>query len=694
MSAASPRGAVTLERPPVTTAPASAVARRAVFTPVVWAVLLGELAWAVSGLTAAMLGVFSLPLVLVAWPVVGAGLWIASRPARRNAGVASDPATRWLRVAAVAVALTAAVGNAMLPGEHLQTGRDGGTYTATAGWIASDGGLLIDAQVPPFDDADGLGFDAAGFHAMVTDGPLYAQFMHAFPAMMATVAEAAGLDAMVRLNGVLGGVALLALYAFGERLVRPWAALLTQLAMAGNLVFVYFTRAPFSELLMFAMLFGGLWALDQAVGLRDRTVGFLAGLLLGATFLARLDGLVVLLMLALALLPPLVTGRLRRVAPAALAGIAAMSAFAAIDLFVFAPFYVTLHVEFLVPLGLAFALVGLVALAAVTRRGRRLVRLLLAHRARLATATAALIVVAGVYAYVVRPEIVTSTWGRTTPIGWLQQREGEAVNEARTYAEQAARWLGWYLGLPTLVAGWLGWAGLVRSTIRRRVGRLTPFLLTLSGLLVLYVWRPSITPDHIWADRRFLPVVYPGLLLCAGWLLDRLWDLAAATRARTAARAAVAVVAVLVVALPLRLTLPVADLHEEAGLADDVAAACARLGDDAAILLLDEDGTAMHYRATQPLRSHCGIPAAWAPERISDARLAELEARAGDRTLYLLAERREAFDGRPVDEPFTLIAHRSTRLEPTLTAPPQDLEGYGLGVLAARVRPGAAPAVE
>ena len=694
MSAAPPRGAVTLERPPETTTPATAVARRAVFAPVVWAVLVGELAWAISALLLAMLGVFSLPLVLLVWPTVGAGLWIASRPARREAGVAADTATRWLRVAAVVVALTAAVGNAMLPGEHLQTGRDGGTYTATAGWITSDGGLLIDARVAPFDDSTGLGYDAAGFHSMVDDGPLYAQFMHAFPSMLATVQEAAGPDAMVRLNSVLGGVALLALYAFGERLLRPWAALLAQVAMALNLVFVYFARAPFSELLMFGMLFGGLWALDQAVGLRDRTVGFLAGLLLGATFLARLDGLVVLLMLALALLPPLVTGRLRRVAPAALGGIATMSAFAAIDLFVFAPFYVTLHVEFLVPLGLAFVLVGLIALGATTDRGRRWGRALLTHRARLATGVAVLIVVAGVYAYAVRPELVVSTWGRTTPIGWLQQREGEAVNEARTYAEQSARWLGWYLGLPALAAGLLGWAGLVRSAIMRRVGRLVPFLLSFSGLLVLYVWRPSITPDHIWADRRFLPVVLPGLLLCAAWLLDRLWDAATATGRRTAVRVSVAGVAALVALLPLRLTLPLAGLHEQAGLADDVAAACARLGDDAAILLLDEDGTAMHYRATQPLRSHCGVPAAWAPETIADQRIGELAARADDRTLYLLAERPEALEGRPVDEPFTLMDHRSVRLAPTLTIPPQELESYGLGVVAARVRPDAASAVE
>lgn len=659
------------------------------FARVVWVALIGELSWAVAAVSLAMLGVFSLPLVIALTIVVTGALWWATRSARNPAPTATGRLTPWIRAAAVAVAVVAALGNAMLPGEHMQTGRDGGTYTATAGWIASDGGLLIHAEVPPFDEGDDLRYEAAGFHEIVADGPLYAQFMHAFPAMMATVNLAGGLDLMVRTNALLGGVALLAFYAFGERLLRPWLALLAQVALAANLVFVYFTRAPFSELLMLGMLFGGLWALDQAVALRDRSVGVVAGLLLGATFLARLDGLVVLLMLVATLLPPLVTGRMRRVAPSVLLGIAAISVVALVDLFVFAPFYVLLHVEFLVPLGLALVLLGVISAVSQTGRGRSVVTAVLRRRATIATAIAAAIVIVGALAYVVRPEVTLSTWNRTTPIGFLQQREGMPVNEARTYAEQSARWLGWYLGVPALVAGVLGWAALTRLTIARRVGTTIPFLLAFSGLTMLYVWKPSITPDHIWADRRFLPVVLPGLLLCAAWLLQRLWSRAdtVAARLRTPMRVALMGVAAAIVVAPLLRTLPVADLHEQQGMAADVASACERLGDDAAILLLDEADTAMHWRATQPLRAHCGIPAAWTDEAITDQRITELAARAGDRTLYVLAARPESFEGRPVGQPFPLLVHHSIRLSPTLTTAPRTLEGYGLEVFAAPVTP-------
>jgi hypothetical protein len=686
MSAASPDSTLTVDRQRPQTS-TSAVSQPSLFVSGVWLALIAEFSWAVAGVVLGMAGLFSLSTVFPLWTALAAALWFATRSARATAPRSVERSTTWIRAAAVVIMLGTIVLNGAFPGEHLQTGRDGGTYTATAGWLATDGGLRINAIVPPFDDTTDLAYDAAGFHEVVADGPLYAQFMHAFPSMLATVELAGGPGWMVRTNALLGGMALLAFYAFAERLVRPWAALVAQIALAANLVFIYFTRAPFSELLTMGMLFAGLWALDQAVAQRDRTTAFVAGLFIGATFLARLDGLVVLLMVILALLPPVVRGRLHRVAPAALTGIGVVSAIAMIDLFVFSPFYVQLHVSFLVPLGLGFVVAAAIGGLASTPPVRKAVRTMMRHRRNVAAGLALLIVTAGLVAYVVRPSFAVATWDRTTPIGYLQRSEGEVVNEARTYAEQSARWLGWYLGVPALAIAVVGWAQIVRRSVEHRVDRLAPFLLTLSGLTVLYIWMPSITPDHIWADRRFLPVVYPGLILCAVWLLDQAWRSDAARRWREPALAVVALGVALLVGGALVQSAPLLTLHEQAGFADDVAAACDRLGEDAALLLLNEDDSTMHYRMTQPLRAHCGVPAAWASSRISNDRLIDMARRAGDRTLYVLAEHPETFEGRPVGNVTTLIEHRGVQLEQTLTMPPRNLNSYGLDVLAAPVTP-------
>ena len=32
---------------------------------------------------------------------------------------------------------------------------------------------------------------------------------------------------------------------------------------------------------------------------------------------------------------------------------------------------------------------------------------------------------------------------------------------------------------------------------------------------LLYLWRPTITPDQVWAARRFLPAVFPAVILLA-----------------------------------------------------------------------------------------------------------------------------------------------------------------------------------
>jgi hypothetical protein len=177
------------------------------------------------------------------------------------------------------------------------------------------------------------------------------------------------------------------------------------------------------------------------------------------------------------------------------------------------------------------------------------------------------------------------------------------------------------------------------------------------------------------------------LILCGVWLLDRAWQLAATRPWRLPAQTLLALAALLVLTGPLPASVPHATLREEAGLASEVARACEQLGDDAAILMLDAPDSLVHYRLLVPLRAHCGIPAAWARAGISNERLLELAERAGDRTLYVLAEFPESFDGRPVGDVMPLVAHRGVRLEQTLTMPPRDHVNYGLDVLAAPVQP-------
>jgi len=93
----------------------------------------------------------------------------------------------------------------------------------------------------------------------------------------------------------------------------------------------------------------------------------------------------------------------------------------------------------------------------------------------------------------------------------LQAQLGLPPSGPRTYAEQSMHWLVWWLGRPVsrsassarrccCVARCGPWRRGVAVRVRAaRHGRHRPR-------------RPSITPDHPWADRRFVPVVLPGSL--------------------------------------------------------------------------------------------------------------------------------------------------------------------------------------
>jgi hypothetical protein len=117
----------------------------------------------------------------------------------------------------------------------------------------------------------------------------------------------------------------------------------------------------------------------------------------------------------------------------------------------------------------------------------------------------------------------------------LQAQQGLAVDGTRTYAERSVVWVSWYVGpvvlvialaVLTVLAVRAGvWWERSRTDGSRPPGWLVPAAIGL-GSTVLVLWRPGITPDHPWADRRLVTVVLPTVVLAAlagvAWAVRRL----------------------------------------------------------------------------------------------------------------------------------------------------------------------------
>jgi hypothetical protein len=195
-------------------------------------------------------------------------------------------------------------------------------------------------------------------------------------------------------------------------------------------------------------------------------------------------------------------------------------------------------------------------------------------------------------------------------VAGLQARQGLAVDGGRTYAEQTVTWLSWWLGPAALALALVATAVLAHRAAsswvdgRELPGWTGPAVIAI-GSTLLTLYRPGITPDHPWADRRLviaLPTVVLLTVACAA-VVSR-WS---TRRLPYAVNVAVscAVTAALLVPTGLA-TWPHADERVEHGewAAVDQVCAAMRPGD---VALMVDSRAANEW--PQVLRGYCGVGA-------------------------------------------------------------------------------------
>lgn len=624
-------------------------------------------------------------------------------PRRRLAGRSAS-----LRVVLAALIAASAVSGVVFSSEHVETDRDPGVYVNAGRWLADHGTLLVDPAVEGFEGADPAapddeqtvffpsgGYYTSGHRFGLPQDHLFPRFFHALSAYLAVGGWIGGDALLVRVNALLGALVLLVMFALGARLMKPWFALAATAALGVNLTQVYFQRDAFSEVLTQLFLFGGLWALWEAS--RHRTVdrGLIAGLLLGATCFVRVDSFLYLAPLALALgvtllrtargRPDRYPGHRRFVLAVAL-GTGTTAGLGLVQGLLLSPPYVLDVRRSLVAIAGAVLVVAL-GTAGLIRYGEGLqgfLRPLRRHRRLIALGAVTAVVAGTAIAYGLRPELAREVGrGPNGLVEGLQRREGVEVNGLRTYGELSMRWLGWYLGPIGLVAGVAGWARGWWTALRGRGTRLLPLLFVFTGTTIVYLWRPRITPDHVWAMRRFLPVAIPGLLLLGCWFAAWLWD--GWDDPRTLRRLGASIVVAGVLAHSAWTLAPVPTAHGQRGLAA-VRELCDTLPEGSGVLVAVDDGFFLRY--PQTVRGFCGVPTAFVSPELPPERYRDLARPWEDRggALFLLSsvptpEQLEGAD--PAAEPAASTTYE--RLERRLLGRPSEMRTVELALYLVRL---------
>jgi hypothetical protein len=609
------------------------------------------------GLLLGVLGHFAAAPALLLGLVVFALVAIGVRPSLRTqpTTTARPRSATWWAIGAVGLAAVSALTNASTASQHVLHDRDPGVYVTTARWLVEEG--TLEQRVPqPFLEQADLVLGSPGAMREGDSSNLDFQFSHLVPAALATVAGTAGTQAMFGFTGIVGGLVLLAFYCVAVRLTaRPWAALLATAVLATSLPFFAHARDVYSEPYAMVFLWTAVVVLERAAATGSARLGALAGLLLSGCLLSRIDGLIyavgVVAVLAWWILTATDPSTVRRLPLAVLVGAAPGAALAFADIGLRSPGYARLVRSQLAGLGAALllAVIVLVAVVAVRSHARtaptgawRRVAAGLRFPPSLATVAGAA-VSAGLAVLWLVPLPILEAPDRTFRgiAGWINGVYNppspiEFPADA-TFHWRSLLWLSWYVGPLLMIAAIAGAGILVRRTLQQgtRMESLLTVLFLTSGLV--YLVRPSIYPDQIWATRRFVTFVLPCLALFAATtavVLARAARGAAPALPRWLVPAGVA--AALLVPTVLT-TWRVRALTDQAGHLDALEGLCTAVGPDAAVLVVQARYWDLTY--LQPITAWCGVPAAGLPLDAPDAEIRAMaeEWQQQGRTLHLVA---------------------------------------------------------
>jgi hypothetical protein len=425
---------------------------------------------------------------------------------------AGEPGAHGPAVAAVAIAIALLAFAAVSHSEHLLADRDPSVYINTGRSIAGTHSLRPPIVVNPFSDADTFTLRTSGF--AVAGNKLFSNFLNFLPALLALGWSAGGDTGLLLVPALLGALGMLALYALASTVVGPRWALVAPALLTLAPLQMWFARDAYAELPVVLLALGGLWLLIDARRRSSPTAGAIAGIILGSITFARIDALGILLAIPAALAVEYIRAeslerRARRLRRGTIYSFAiALGATTWLGLRVshrLSPGYLLalhddlhqLQLGFLV--GLAGALGVLVVHWVRAGIGHRI-----AQNRIVIGAVALLTLGAAAYAYEWRP--------RTGVAPSLKTGAPRPVVNAFFFSS-SFRWFGWYLGVFAL--GFIV-VGFIVLGIRARADSSAFLLLAAAApMTVFYIARPSISPDQLWAMRRYLPIVLPGMAIAA-----------------------------------------------------------------------------------------------------------------------------------------------------------------------------------
>jgi hypothetical protein len=419
------------------------------------------------------------------------------------------------------------------PTESIWGGRDHGVYANHGTYISRHGRLDVPypyskSSESLFKEAildslralpDSLKFFFPGFY--LTSQTITVQFSHLFPVWLAQAFSTFGHYGLFRLNALFALLSSGIFYGLCRSFTpKPYAVIAT-LFLLLNPSQIWMSRITLTEIFTQFSILSGFLVLALAIKNSNRILARWAGLFFGFSALIRIDSLLLAPLLFISHLAQKTVDLPSEVKTSSIwypfyqMALPLFSLAVCYYLFFSTPYF--LYLKFSLMITGFLTLAALVLLIVITPNRSKYFRKLLTSKIFLALICFIIISLA-IYAYWIRPTIEPFS-----VINW----PGHVLHGTRNYYENSLINLTKYLSPFVVWGGIFGFLCMLWLIFQKKLNiELMPLLLIYGGITAAYLWKPSITPDHFWAIRRFVPLIIPGFIFFATfgicWILNRL----------------------------------------------------------------------------------------------------------------------------------------------------------------------------
>lgn len=570
--------------------------------------------------------------------------------------------------------------------------KDPGIYSTTGHHLKDENGLKVMVDGAYFGDNSNIQTDGAGLESFSSDVERkYIQAPHMFHSLLGAAGRLLGENVINRFNIIIGSIALLSFYSFSLLLLKPKYSLLATLILSLSLPFLYFSRDTYTEPLTLLISFSAMGILSYLGKKPERSKWYIwciSGVQIGSLALVRVDGYLIISALIFAgivfQLNKKVSIKSARINTSALiAGMLLMVTIGLLDLHLYSRVYFT-NLRSEIYAQIILMIIGIVVSTTIVllyKQKKLPKRLVIKIKNKLPrilssiTLLSLIIITTRPLWYEARRVFFNNAY-----IESIQLRNNyDVIDGTKYYAELTHLWPVWYFGIILCLLAVMGLFFVYNKNYLYKNRAVLPLLTTFIALSTLYINFPRITPDQIWASRRFLPIIFPSLIILSLIALSKIYS------KYSKYEMARPFLLVGIFFLTLGTLTPSLNflLHKEnAGRNEELSSICNSLPKNASLLIAGTNGTNMLFS----IMTKCDVVVGtiYSPTREDLRKFYDSSTRQGKQPFMILVG--YEYDVLPKGSKVTIVSSRNySEIEKTLGEPPNKVLSYDRTIFGSKI---------